>query len=122
MHGGIISMNYNSKTLLDVKFSKNVKGYDALEVDQTLDMVIEDYDDYEKQLSLDKTSIKKLNQEIADLKATIRKLEVDNKKLKKTVDSIPEGPEVNKSNINLLSRISKLEAALYKKGVDPKKI
>ena len=26
-------MNYNSKTLLDVKFSKNVKGYDALEVD-----------------------------------------------------------------------------------------
>ena len=122
MHGGIISMNYNSKTLLDVKFSKNVKGYDALEVDQTLDMVIEDYDDYEKQLSLDKSSIKKLNQEIADLKATIRKLEVDNKKLKKTVDSIPEGPEVNKSNINLLSRISKLEAALYKKGVDPKKI
>lgn len=122
MHGGIISMNYNSKTLLDVKFSKNVKGYDALEVDQTLDMVIEDYGDYEKQLSLDKSSIKKLNQEIADLKATIRKLEVDNKKLKKTVDSIPEGPEVNKSNINLLSRISKLEAALYKKGVDPKKI
>lgn len=122
MHGGIISMNYNSKTLLDVKFSKNVKGYDALEVDQTLDMVIEDYDDYEKQLSLDKSSIKKLNQEISDLKATIRKLEVDNKKLKKTVDSIPEGPEVNKSNINLLSRISKLEAALYKKGVDPKKI
>lgn len=122
MHGGIISMNYNSKTLLDVKFSKNVKGYDALEVDQTLDMVIEDYDDYEKQLSLDKSSIKKLNQEIADLKATIRKLEVDNKKLKKTVDSIPEGPEVNKSNINLLSRISKLEAALYKKGVNPKKI
>lgn len=122
MHGGIISMNYNSKTLLDVKFSKNVKGYDALEVDQTLDMVIEDYDDYEKQLSLDKASIEKLNQEISDLKATIRKLEVDNKKLKKTVDSIPEGPEVNKSNINLLSRISKLEAALYKKGVDPKKI
>ena len=122
MHVGIISMNYNSKTLLDVKFSKNVKGYDALEVDQTLDMVIEDYDDYEKQLSLDKSSIEKLNQEISDLKATIRKLEVDNKKLKKAVDSIPEGPEVNKSNINLLSRISKLEAALYKKGVDPKKI
>lgn len=122
MHVGIISMNYNSKTLLDVKFSKNVKGYDALEVDQTLDMVIEDYDDYEKQLSLDKASIEKLNQEISDLKATIRKLEVDNKKLRKTVDSIPEGPEVNKSNINLLSRISKLEAALYKKGVDPKKI
>ena len=122
MHVGIISMNYNSKTLLDVKFSKNVKGYDALEVDQTLDMVIEDYDDYEKQLSLDKSSIEKLNQEISDLKAAIRKLEVENKKLKKTVDSIPEGPEVNKSNINLLSRISKLEAALYKKGVDPKKI
>ena len=122
MHVGIISMNYNSKTLLDVKFSKNVKGYDALEVDQTLDMVIEDYDDYEKQLSLDKASIEKLNQEISDLKAAIRKLEVDNKKLKKAVDSIPEGPEVNKSNINLLSRISKLEAALYKKGVDPKKI
>ena len=122
MHGGIISMNYNSKTLLDVKFSKNVKGYDALEVDQTLDMVIDDYDDYEKQLSLDTQTIEKLKKEIAELKETARNLEVENKKLKKTVDSIPKGPEVNKSNINLLTRISKLEAALYKKGVDPKKI
>ena len=122
MHGGIISMNYNSKTLLDVKFSKNVKGYDALEVDQTLDLVIDDYDDYEKQLALDKKSIDKLKKEVADLKEQVRKLEVDNKKLKKTVDSIPSGPQVNKANIDLLTRISKLEAALYKKGVDPKKI
>ena len=54
-------MNYNSKTLLDVKFSKNVKGYDALEVDETLDQVIEDYHFYEKQSEVDKKTIENLN-------------------------------------------------------------
>lgn len=115
-------MNYNSKTLLDVKFSKNVKGYDALEVDETLDQVIEDYHHYEKQTELDKKTIEELNKEISKLKEDLRKTEVECKRLQNEVDSIPDDPDVNRGNIQLLKRISVLEKALYKKGVDPKKL
>ena len=115
-------MNYNSKSLLDVKFSKNVKGYDALEVDETLDQVIEDYSFYEKQISQDKQTIEKLKAEIEKLKKEYINLEVEVKKLQKTVDSIPDDPNVNRQNIEYLRRIAVLEKALYKKGVDPKKL
>lgn len=115
-------MNYNSKSLLDVKFSKNVKGYDALEVDETLDDVIEDYTQYEKQSSLDKKTIEKLSAEITELKDKLLQLEIENKRLQNEVDSIPNTPGVNRDNIQYLKRIADLEKALYKKGVDPKKI
>ena len=115
-------MNYNSKTLLDVKFSKNVKGYDALEVDETLDQVIEDYVFYEKQASTNEATIKNLEKEVAELKEKVRTDEIEIKRLEKTVDSIPNSPDVNRSNIEYLRRISKLENALYKRGVDPNKI
>ena len=115
-------MNYNSKSLLDVKFSKNVKGYDALEVDETLDDVIEDYTQYEKQASLDKKTIEKLSAEITELKDKLLQVEIEKKRLQKEVDSIPNTPGVNRDNIQYLKRIADLEKALYKKGVDPKKI
>lgn len=115
-------MNYNSKTLLDVKFSKNVKGYDALEVDEALDQVIEDYTHYEKQSRLDKQTIEELKAEIERLKEEARKNDVELKRMKNIVDSIPDAPDVNRSNIQYLQRISVLEKALYKKGVDPKKL
>ena len=115
-------MNYNSKTLLDVKFAKNVKGYDALEVDETLDQVIEDYVQYEKKIAQDQKQIAELEAEIQKLTELARNSQVEAERLKKVVDSIPDDPSVNKGNIEYLRRISKLEAALYKKGVDPKKI
>ena len=115
-------MNYNSKTLLDVKFSKNVKGYDAYEVDKTLDDVIEDYAHYEKQSELDKKTINELKEEIGRLNKTLRENEIELKKLENTVKAIPDEPGVSKQNIAYLRRISLLENALYKKGVDPKKI
>lgn len=115
-------MNFNSKTLLDKKFSKNVKGYDALEVDTVLDEVIEDYKIYEKQSSLDKETIVKLKIEIEKLKKELNKKEADVELMKHKVESIPDSPNVNRQNIKYLQRISKLEKALYDQGVDPKKI
>ena len=53
-------MNFNSKSLLDVKFKKNVKGYDAYEVDKTLDDVITDYKFYEQTLAENKQAISEL--------------------------------------------------------------
>lgn len=115
-------MNYNSKSLLDVKFSKNVKGYDALEVDETLDEVIEDYIHYEKKSSNDEQTIRQLKEEIVRLKEELRKGEIEKTKYKNIVDSIPDNPNVNRQNLAYIQRIRVLENALYKKGVDPKKL
>ena len=122
MTGEIRVMNYNSKSLLDVKFKKNVKGYDALEVDKTLDDVLADYTNYEKETLNNKKLISKLETEVESLKEKVRTLEVEKQKLQKVVDAIPDAPGVNKSNIVYLQRIADLEKALYKKGVNPKKI
>ena len=115
-------MNYNSKSLLDVKFDKNVKGYDALQVDETLDQVIEDYEVYDKKIAQDKKTIDELKAELSKVKEDLFNAEVEAKKYKNIVDSIPNDPNVSKQNIVYLKRIADLEAALYKKGVDPKKI
>ena len=68
MTGGIITMNYNSKSLLDVKFKKNVKGYDAYQVDSTLDQVIDDYKFYEKTLEENRQTISSLESQNKTLK------------------------------------------------------
>lgn len=122
MTGGIITMNYNSKSLLDVKFKKNVKGYDAYQVDSTLDQVIDDYKFYEKTLEENRQTISSLESQNKTLKEKLRQSEILAKKLQKTVDAIPDSPDVTKSNIVYLQRIADLEKALYKRGVDPKKI
>ena len=122
MTGGIITMNYNSKSLLDVKFKKNVKGYDAYQVDSTLDQVIDDYKFYEKILEENRQTISSLESQNKTLKEKLRQSEILAKKLQKTVDAIPDSPDVTKSNIVYLQRIADLEKALYKRGVDPKKI
>ena len=122
MTGGIITMNYNSKSLLDVKFKKNVKGYDAYQVDSTLDQVIDDYKFYEKTLEENRQTISSLESQNKALKEKLRQSEILAKKLQKAVDAIPDSPDVTKSNIVYLQRIADLEKALYKRGVDPKKI
>ena len=37
-------LNYDGKSLLNIKFSPDQKGYDPLEVDQVLDKIIKDYE------------------------------------------------------------------------------
>lgn len=115
-------MNYNSKTLLDKKFSKNVKGYDALEVDTALDEVIEDYKKYEKQVELGKKTIAELTAEVNELKSRLNKNEAELTILKNRVNSIPDSPNVTRQNIKYLKRIATLEKALFDRGVDPQKI
>ena len=116
------TMNYSSKTLGDVKFSANQKGYNALEVDLALDQVIGDYQFYEKYYSDSRSYIEKLEKEIKNLKERVHDKEVEMASLKNKYQGIKPGTVVTDSNINLIKRISRLEEALYKKGVDPTKI
>lgn len=115
-----IKQNYNNKTLLDIKFSKNVKGYDAYEVDVTLDKIIQDYIEFSKYHDEASSYIQKLESDIHTYRDKIRDQEIEVAKLKKRVDDF-SGVESG-GNIEDKKRIARLETALYKLGVDPKKI
>lgn len=115
-----IKQNYNSKSLLDIKFSKNVKGYDALEVDSTLDKIIEDYEEFSKYHEDASSYIQKLETDTHTYRDKIKEQEIEIAKYKKRIDDF-SGIESG-GNIEDKKRIARLEVALYRLGVDPKKI
>ena len=115
-------LNFTSISLLELEFTPNVRGYDATQVDMTLDQIIEDlkyYEDFKLKAS---EYIKDLETEVGKLRTKVRDNEVELARLKGRLGSIQDSPQVSLENVNLLKRISKLEEALYKKGVDPSKI
>lgn len=115
-------IHFNSESLLDVKFDKNVKGYDPYQVDVTLDKIIIDYRFYESFYHEAKEYIAKLEKEVKKLNDDNRKKDVELAKYKNRFDGIKDDSNVSKENFNLLRRIDKLERELYARGVDPNKI
>jgi len=110
----------SSKDVLNKEFSKNVKGYDPLEVDSFLDMVLKDYkvvDDVVSNLNQQIVNLKEINQEqeveFEALKAS------SNKKAKQT---FVVNDYSRLDNLELLKKISAYENKLYELGVDPSKI
>lgn len=113
---------FTSKSLLEIMFEKNVKGYNALQVDQTLDEIIADYKMYEEKALESEKVIAKLQLEVVELKEKIRNNEIELAESKFKFKSLPKDLNVSQDNVALLKRIDALERALYQKGVDPKKI
>ena len=114
--------NLTSKAILNKTFSKNVKGYEPLEIDSFLDQVIADYRLFEKAL-FDR------DEYIADLETLIKKhrdqissLEIDNAKYRKRLENIKDEGKVSMQNVEYLRRIDILEKDLYRIGVDPSKL
>ena len=117
--------NLTTEKILDKKFEKDVKGYNALEVDKFLDLIIADYKVLLGEISKLKDEVFSLKRENETLKADIRD--------KETVISIEKSKlavlEKNKNYsaeqldpIDLLQRCGKYEVKLSELGVDPSKI
>ena len=115
-------INFTSESLLNLKFTKDVRGYDPLEVDETLDRVIQDLSTYEKYKKETTEYIQRIERDIYNLKQTISKLEIENAKLSERLESIGDNPAASRENINLIKRISALEDELYRLGGNPSKI
>ncbi len=113
------TLHYSSKSLLDVQFTADLKGYDAFQVDKVLDDVIDDLKYYEKYYDDSKNYIRQLETEVQELKEEKKRYELEIGALKNRLQGIKTSQNLNDSNIDLIRRISKLEDALYKKGVDP---
>ena len=99
-------------------------GYDSLEVDKYLDLVVSDYIAFE-QFKLENDKIEKENNELKksleNYRAKISQLEYENTSMKEKIDAYSKNGN-NLDNIELLQRISTLEQELYNLGKDPSKI
>lgn len=116
------NITFNSNNLLELKFTKNVKGYDAYQVDTTLDKVINDYRYYENFYIKAKEYIAQLESDIKKMRDELRKKDVEIAKYEKRFEGIKSQTNVTSENIDLLKRINQLEKALYARGLDPSKI
>ncbi len=115
-------VNFSSKSLLDTKFTKNVRGYNALEVDMALDKVIQDLKYYEITLTDFTKTIENLSLKCKNLEKSIKEKEMEIARLQSKIPTLDNDKNVSRENFNLLKRIDALEKALYLKGVDPSKI
>lgn len=99
-------LNFKITDILDKEFKIDERGYNALEVDKFLDLVMEDYERFE--------------QIILSLGEKLKQFEVENQQLKHRLIEA-EGKNVahrdtpNVSYVDLLKRISRLEEAVFKK-------
>ena len=109
--------------IVDNEFKGKKMGYDPLEVDEFLDLVIKDYALMEQYLQEVKTSVIELQKTCKIYKERLDSAEVQNEILNDKLKNISENDSgVNMSNIDLLKKISLLEQALFKAGIDPNSI
>ena len=93
--------------ILDKQFNIDFKGYNAQEVDEFLDLVIQDYQVYDEKIKECTTTLLKYENTIESLKNQIDDLQ-NRLNCKESVSE-------NNSNLDVLRRLSRLEAEVFKK-------
>ena len=114
-------LNYDSKTLLNCKFSPKEKGYDPLEVDQVFDRIINDYDALTKEISELVIENEKKKSKIDELKKELDRVNFELASIKKQFNTLKKASTINEDNYKLVTKVAAYERALYRKGVDLKK-
>ena len=93
--------------IFNKQFNVDFKGYNAQEVDEFLDLVIQDYQVYDEKLKECSNTLLKYENTIESLKNQIADLQ---NRL-----NCKEDISENNSNLDILKRLSRLEAEVFKK-------
>lgn len=91
-------LNLTARGILEKDFKTNVRGYNKDEVDQYLDLVIKDYETFQKK-------IEELQQENARLRREIKRISSQSER--KTA------PPSGHTNYDILKRLSNLEKHVF---------
>ena len=89
------------QNILEKEFKVDARGYRMQEVDQFLDIIIRDYNEYNN-------IIKRLNNEKQSLASENSLLKQEIRDLRSTIDTLKSG-EKEITNVDLLRRISQLD-------------
>ena len=114
-------LNYDSKSLLNIKFSPNQKGYDSLEVDQTLDKIIQDYQTLNSSINDLSNKLEKQKGRADELKSEVDRLTFELASLQKKFDALKKVSNVNGDNYTLVNKVAAYERVLHRKGINLKK-
>jgi DivIVA domain-containing protein len=105
--------NLSSKDILEKEFKIDTRGYRLKEVDQYLDLIISDYEQFFKILREKDKEKEELLDEIMSLKQENRNLKTSLEIAKTGEEEAGENRAV--SNVDLLKRVSQLEKIVYGK-------
>ena len=94
--------------VLNKQFNIDFKGYSSMEVDEFLDLVINDYQEYDAMIKQLGDHLQEYERQIASLKARVVELE-GKQEVNETAYSLPD-------NVDILKRLTRLENAVFKKS------
>ena len=114
-------LNYDEKSLLNIKFSPSQKGYDTLEVDQIFDCIISDYSTFNSKINELTTSLAKQESKNEQLKEEIERLKFDLALLQKKFDALKKVSNITDDNYQLMNKVAAYERVLHRKGINLKK-
>ena len=115
-----VKLLLDSNKIYHKEFEGTKPGYDALQVDSFLDIVIQDYDKMESFIAETDKKIQQLEAKM--LNEQLSKAEALNVNLNARLGDIKDNQDTSLNNLELLKRISKLEKALSKAGINPNTI
>ncbi|MEA5061312.1 MAG: DivIVA domain-containing protein [Erysipelotrichaceae bacterium] len=117
-----VKLTLSSEQLLAKVFPDAIHGYSALDVDEFIDLIINDYREIESNYLVSKSELDLLNAKIDSLRKENEALTIENRSFQKRFDGIKESDNPTSDNITLLKKINKLEKFLWKQGFDPNTI
>ena len=97
----------SSKDILEHEFKFDTRGYRPQEVDKYLDVIIHDYEEFDRIIQDYENEKKELIEDNIRLKQDIRRLRTQMEALKDVAK------EPNNNNADLLRRVSNLEKFIY---------
>jgi len=114
-----VKLILDSGKIYNKEFSGAKPGYDSMQVDTFLDLVIKDYQTFEAYEASSEKQIHELEMKVKLLNRQLSDLAAENEALKNKLNGISSNPDAGLNNLEFLKRISKLEVALKKAGIDP---
>ena len=104
--------NLSPKDILEKEFKIDTRGYRLKEVDQYLDLIIGDYEEFFKIIKEYDNEKEELLDEIMNLKQEIRNLKTS---IEIAKESDTDDNTKNISNVDVIRRLSQLEKIVYGK-------
>ena len=104
--------NLSPKDILEKEFKIDTRGYRLKEVDQYLDLIIGDYEEFIKIIKEYDKEKEELLDEIMNLKQEIRNLKTS---IEIAKESDTDDNTKNISNVDVIKRLSQLEKIVYGK-------
>ena len=114
-------LNYDPKSLLNIKFSPSNAGYNSDEVDAVFDKMIEDYEsliaECDKAAKQKDLEVEKYNKVKEELERTNFELA----QVKEKLSNLKKMSGITDDNYSLMLKVSNYERVLHRKGIDLKK-